>query len=131
MTRPPPRSTRTDTRFPYTTLFRSRVNAIRRDNPALHELDNLRFYPAHDDNVLFYGKLAADGGNMIFVAVNLDPFEAHEAEIEFPLHAMSIPEDETFEVEELLAGAKTLWRGPRQPVPIGNGAGRARVVQAG
>src|SRR3546814_866165 len=60
----------------------ARVNAIRRDNPALHELDNLRFYPAHDDNVLFYGKLAADGGNMIFVAVNLDPFEAHEAEIE-------------------------------------------------
>src|SRR3546814_6521462 len=72
----------------------ARVNAIRRDNPALHELDNLRFYPAHDDNVLFYGKLTADGGNMIFVAVNLDPFEAHEAEIEFPLHAMSIPEDE-------------------------------------
>src|SRR3546814_16629324 len=60
----------------------ARVNAIRRDNPALHELDNLRFYPAHDDNVLFYGKLTADGGNMIFVAVNLDPFEAHEAEIE-------------------------------------------------
>src|SRR3546814_6072723 len=27
MIRPPPRSTRTDTLFPYTTLFRSRVNA--------------------------------------------------------------------------------------------------------
>src|SRR3546814_14155943 len=31
MIRPPPRSTRTDTLFPYTTLFRSRRYAFRRD----------------------------------------------------------------------------------------------------
>src|SRR3546814_20101192 len=31
MIRRPPRSTRTDTLFPYTTLFRSRVNAIGND----------------------------------------------------------------------------------------------------
>src|SRR3546814_7904588 len=30
MTRRPPRSTRTDTLFPYTTLFRSRLHALRR-----------------------------------------------------------------------------------------------------
>ena len=27
-----------------------------RENPALHEYRNLRFYPSDDDNVLFYGK---------------------------------------------------------------------------
>jgi starch synthase (maltosyl-transferring) len=53
------------------------VNRIRRDNPALQELDNLRFYPAHDDSILFYGKMTPDRGNMVFVAVNLDPFEPH------------------------------------------------------
>src|SRR3546814_8575210 len=31
MIRPPPRSTRTDTRFPYTTLFRSSADAVEED----------------------------------------------------------------------------------------------------
>src|SRR3546814_20172281 len=33
MIRRPPRSTRTDTRFPYTTLFRSRAGQLDRDRP--------------------------------------------------------------------------------------------------
>ncbi len=39
----------------------ARVNAIRRDNPALHYLKNLTFHHADDDNVLFYGKMSEDG----------------------------------------------------------------------
>src|SRR3546814_19267579 len=35
MIRRPPRSTRTDTLFPYTTLFRSRESRIRRRRPAV------------------------------------------------------------------------------------------------
>src|SRR3546814_19312446 len=37
MVRRPPRSTRTDTLFPYTTLFRSRIQAASRDMLALVE----------------------------------------------------------------------------------------------
>src|SRR3546814_9972749 len=40
MIRRPPRSTRTDTLFPYTTLFRSRVNEITRVVPQLELGDN-------------------------------------------------------------------------------------------
>lgn len=109
----------------------ARVNRIRRENPALQELDNLRFYPADDDNILFYGKMTPDKSNKIFVAVNLDPFEAHEAEIELPLAEMEIPDQETYEVEELLTGARHLWRGARQRVrldPAGSPAAIFRVV---
>jgi len=87
------------------------VNRIRRENPALHEFENLRFHPASDDNVIFYSKMTLDRGNMIFISVNLDPFEAHEAELEFPLELMGVPEGETYEVEELLTGRRHLWRG--------------------
>lgn len=90
----------------------AQVNRIRRENPALHELDNLRFYTAHDDNVLFYGKMTPSRDNLVFVAVNLDPFDIHEAEVEFPLAEMGIPDDQTFEIEELLSGQKHLWTGP-------------------
>ncbi len=93
--------------------FITAVNRIRRENPALHELENLRFYPADNDNVLFYGKMNLDRTNMVFIAVNLDPFDEHEAILEFPIAEMGLKEGDTFEVEELLTGARHLWRGPR------------------
>jgi len=96
--------------------FITDINRIRRENPALHELENLRFYPADDDNVLFYGKMTVDRSNMVFIAVNLDPFDAHEATLEFPIAEMGLTETDTFEVEELLTGARHLWRGPRQRI---------------
>src|SRR3546814_17453201 len=37
MTRRPPRSTRTDTPFPYTTLFRSRMRLVRGDQAPAHQ----------------------------------------------------------------------------------------------
>jgi starch synthase (maltosyl-transferring) len=96
----------------------ARVNAIRRENPAFHEVENLRFYPADDDNVMFYGKSTLDGANTVFVVVNLDPFEPHQAVLEVPLRELGIPRDKTFQVEELLTGRKHLWRGHRHMVDL-------------
>jgi starch synthase (maltosyl-transferring) len=107
------------------------VNRIRRDNPALHQLKNLRFYAATDDNILFYGKITEDRRNAILVAVNLDPFDAHSATISIPLHDMGIAEDDTYEVEELLGGAKHHWHGSVQLIhldPKQNPAAIFRVV---
>lgn len=96
----------------------ARVNAIRRENPALHEFENLRFHPCDDESVLFYGKTTLDRSNMIFVAVTLDPFDPRETVLHFPLDVMGVPEGETFEVEELLTGARHLWRGSRHTVRL-------------
>jgi starch synthase (maltosyl-transferring) len=94
------------------------INRIRRENPALQELDNLRFYESSDENVLFYGKMSPDRSNVVLIAVNLDPFEPHDSMLEFPLEEMGIAEEDTFEVEELLSGARHLWRGPAQQVSL-------------
>jgi starch synthase (maltosyl-transferring) len=94
------------------------LNRLRRENPALHQLANLRFYPATDDNILFYGKMTAAGDNLVFVAVNLDPFAAHEAEIELPLAAMRLGEADRFTATELLGGAVQQWHGARQRVRL-------------
>jgi starch synthase (maltosyl-transferring) len=105
------------------------INHIRRDNPALHELTNLRFYPAEDERVLFYGKISADGANRIFVAVNLDPFAARETVIELPLAALQIGEGESFKVTELLSGAEHHWRGARQRVRLDPEANPAAIFR--
>ncbi|MGE5516330.1 MAG: maltotransferase domain-containing protein [Bacteroidota bacterium] len=96
----------------------TRINAIRRDNPALHEFENVRFHPADDEQVLFYGKSTLDRANQVFVAVCLDPFDVHEVVLTFPLEQMGVPAGETFEVEELLSGRRHLWRGAVQRVRL-------------
>jgi len=98
--------------------FIARLNAIRRENCALHEYRNLRFYDSDDDNVLFYGKRSHDGGNAILVAVNLDPFEAHQARVRLPLESLGIDPEERFQVHELLTDQRQLWKGPEQLIRL-------------
>jgi starch synthase (maltosyl-transferring) len=107
------------------------LNRIRRENPALSQLVNLRFYPADDVHVLFYGKVSDDGLNRIFVAVNLDPFAPHEATVEFPLAEMHVAEVETFTAVELFTGEEHRWQGARQRLildPATNPAAIFRVT---
>ena len=107
------------------------MNKARRENPALQEFLNLRFYPASSDSILFYGKMTADGSNMVFVAVNLDPFETHESSLQFPLDEMKIGPDDAFEIEDLLTGERHLWNGSEQHIrldPQNNPAAIFRVT---
>jgi starch synthase (maltosyl-transferring) len=94
------------------------INRIRRENPALHFLRNLRFHEASDGNVLFYSKITPQRDNAIFVAVNLDPFEVHESELRFPIEDLGIAEDRNFLVEDLLSGERHLWCGSRHHVRL-------------
>jgi len=96
----------------------ARINAIRRENPALHEYRNLRFYESDDDNILFYGKRSYDGRNAILVAVNLDPFEARQAQVHVPLLELGITPEERFQADELITGSRHLWKGPVQTIRL-------------
>ncbi|MCU0839037.1 MAG: alpha-1,4-glucan--maltose-1-phosphate maltosyltransferase [Rhodospirillales bacterium] len=111
--------------------FITRINRIRRENPALHELDNLRFYPADDDNILFYGKMTADRSNMVFIAVNVDPFDPHVAELIFPMEEMGMKAGDTFQVEELLTGRRHLWRNARQGVKLDPAVNPVEIYRIG
>lgn len=94
------------------------INRIRHQNPALQELFNLRFHHADSPDILFYGKTLEEPANLIFVAVNVDPFDGRDATLEFPLEQLGIPEDVGFEVEELLTGVRHLWHGRHHHVRL-------------
>jgi starch synthase (maltosyl-transferring) len=94
------------------------LNRFRRENPALHELTNLRFLDCPDPNILAYAKVASDRSNIIVVAVNLDPHNAHESEIELPLGDFGLKSDQEFLLEEAFTGRVLSWRGPRQRVAL-------------
>ena len=92
--------------------FVTRVNQIRRENPALHLYRNLRFYQADNPNVICYGKQTPDGSNNIVVVVNMDPFQVHDSFVHLPLEELGLGPDEPYEVEDLLNGPLFTWRGP-------------------
>ena len=61
------------------------LNAIRRANPALQSHRGLAFLPAANERVLWFRKANVDRGNVVLVAVSLDPFSTQTAEVEVPL----------------------------------------------
>jgi starch synthase (maltosyl-transferring) len=89
----------------------TKVNQIRRDNPALHQYENLRFYRADDDNILFYGKANEDKQNIILVAVNLDPYHAHESTLYIPIQEFGIGWEETYQLHNLITDERMLCKG--------------------
>jgi starch synthase (maltosyl-transferring) len=87
------------------------LNRFRREHPALQHYDNLRFYPADDPHVLFYGKMTPDRRDVVFVAVNLDPAAARTAIVQLPLWELGIPDDQPYKLHERLTDSWHEWRG--------------------
>jgi starch synthase (maltosyl-transferring) len=88
-----------------------KVNRIRKENPALLQYRNLRFYPSDNDRVIFYGKRTLEGDNQVLIAVSLDPYEAQEATLTVPVEELGVSATESYEVEDLLGSARHLWQG--------------------
>ena len=94
----------------------TRLNRIRRENRSLHQYDNLRFYQSENDNVLFYGKATESRDNIVLVAVNLDPYQSHDAYIHVPVEEFGWMDSDTYQVHDLLTDERYLWRGSRNYV---------------
>jgi starch synthase (maltosyl-transferring) len=94
------------------------LNRLRREHPALQGYTNLRFYPADDPNVLFYGKQTPDRADVVLIAVNLDPFATHAAWLEVPIHEIGLAADQPYRLHERLTDSWQEARGPRVRVTL-------------
>jgi starch synthase (maltosyl-transferring) len=90
------------------------MNHIRRTHPAMRDFTRLRFYDAHNDSVLAYGKSTEDKQDFLLFHVNLDPHAAQTFEFEVPLWEFGLPDDASVEVEDLLNGNRFTWHGKWQ-----------------
>jgi starch synthase (maltosyl-transferring) len=93
--------------------FITRVNAIRRANPALQLYRNLTFHAAGDPYVLWYRKSTADGSNVVFVAANMEPTVEHGSIVDVPIAELGLAPDQPYAMRELLSDVVYEWRGPR------------------
>jgi len=91
----------------------TRLNQIRRTNPALQSDLSLHFHDVDNPQIIAYSKIApatADApANIILTVVNLDPHNEQAGWIDLDLKQLGIAHDETFDVEDLLTGIHYQW----------------------
>ena len=96
----------------------ARINQIRKQNRALQMYTNLRFYPADNDAILFYGKMTPARDNIILVVVNLDPFRKQNSFVHVPIEEFGQMATDEYQVHDLLNDARYTWRGRRNYVEL-------------
>jgi starch synthase (maltosyl-transferring) len=84
----------------------ARLNAIRKENPALQSDWSLRFHPVDNHQLLAFSK--KEGGNEILIVVNLDPHHRQTGWLDFS----------PCEVRDLLSGGHYVWRAERNYIEL-------------
>lgn len=107
----------------------TRVNRIRRENPALHLYDNLRFHACDNDQLLVYSKATPDARNLIVCVVNLDPYWPQAGWLEVPTHEWGIPADQPYVVHDLMTDERFTWRGNWNWVRLDPAARPAHILR--
>ena len=120
----------------------ARVNRIRRDNPALQGDRSLRFHTIDNESLIAYSKCGSSTGNggerrgaaahgvsengadeaaaadCVLVVANLDPHHVQSGWLQLDLASLGIGPQDSFQVHDLLSGARFLWRGPRNYIAL-------------
>jgi len=102
----------------------TRLNEIRKENVALQSDWSLRFHPTDNDQLLCYSK--QEGGNLILVAVNLDPNHTQAGWIDFDRAPGG-----AYDVVDLLAGGHYRWGARRNFVQLDPQTLPAHVFRVG
>lgn len=106
--------TRADSLAPIIT----RVNQIRSENPALQQTRGFEFLPIDNEQLMAFAKYTADKSNVVIVVVNLDPHNVHSGWLEVPLERLGAAGHRSYQVHDLLTGARYLWQGARNFVRL-------------
>ncbi len=88
----------------------TRVNKIRRENPALASNRRLKFLQIPDDRLLAYIKTSEDGENIIITVVNLSSTEVAMGMLDLPLLELGLKPGVPFVVRDLLTDTKYSWK---------------------
>ena len=93
----------------------ARLNQIRNENPALHQLRNLEIHASDDSAIICFSKhLRAEHSptgqaNTIIVVANTDPHAIRETTVHLDLSKLGLPSGTQFRVTDLITSNSFLW----------------------
>ena len=108
--------------------FITKVNEIRKKNPALQSNESLQFHTIDNDQMICYSKRTPDKKNAIVTIVNLDPVWKQSGFVELPLDELEIDVRHPYRMVDLLTGAEFKWQGPRNYVELQPGNIPAHIL---
>jgi len=89
--------------------YLTRLNAIRRANPALHWLRNLVFHPIDNDSLLCFSKRDPDSGNTVLVICSFDSANVQWGNTMLEMPALGLDWHDRFTVVDQITGATYDW----------------------
>jgi len=96
----------------------TRLNAIRFENTALQQTNNLGFFPSENTSILCYRKWNADLSSQILVIITTDFRSAQAGWIDVPTGDLGLPPNSPYQVEDLLTGEVFTWNGARNFISL-------------
>ena len=107
----------------------ARVNAIRRENAALHANHSLRFLDIDNEQLIAYAKVSDDGINVVVTVVNLDPYNVHSGWLEFDPADFDVEPGHAFQMHDLLSNRRFTWEGGRHFVRLDPASMPAHILR--
>jgi starch synthase (maltosyl-transferring) len=96
----------------------ARVNAVRKEHPALQTNEGLQFLRTTNDQVIAYYKATPDLRDIILTVVSLDPNYTQSALIEVPLQDFALDPQQPYQVHDLLTDNRYIWSGASNYVEL-------------
>ncbi len=96
----------------------SRLNLIRKKNPALQQIKNLQFYEIDNEQILYFGKWNDNADNQLLIFVSLDPFHSQSGTFKVPLKELGLSSKSSYKVQELLLNRQHIWSGETQRITL-------------
>ena len=89
--------------------YLTRLNQIRKDNPALHWLRNLRFHQIDNGSLLCWSKRDVETGNTVLVICSFDSSDVQWGNTALDMPALGMDWYDRFTVTDQITGAAYEW----------------------
>ena len=107
----------------------AQINHIRRRNPALQQLQNLRFVHTDNDQLIAYVKRDAASGNTVLVIANLDTRNRQSGWVSLDPVVLGLERDARYHLHDLLSNQRFVWQGEHNFVILDPGQAPAHVFR--
>ncbi|MBR9915267.1 MAG: alpha-1,4-glucan--maltose-1-phosphate maltosyltransferase [Algicola sp.] len=91
------------------TLLISKINAIRHQNEALQQTNNIKFCHIENDNLMAFYKWNQEKTNELLIVISLDQYYAQQSNVQLPLSDLGVHEGQQLRMEDLVTGSSYNW----------------------
>ncbi len=91
------------------TMLISRINAIRHQNEALQQTNNIKFCDIHNDNLIAFYKWNQDKSNEFLIIISLDHHYPQSGNLQIPINDLALNQGQHITVSDQITGNSYNW----------------------